>query len=132
MAEKPHVTKRTPATLAELQTLCETLYQRDGFVKWAEVADILGVTRQAVFNRLNKAVEQGHLTEDDVNRWRSMSSRHAQSRKNLELKRENERLRITATLTQENKQWLIQQSILHRATTSDILNGLINKERRST
>lgn len=129
MPEKPLVTKRAPATLQELRTLCETLYLRDGFVKWAEVADILGITRQAVFNRLNKAVEQGQLTEDDVNRWRSMSSRHAQSRKNLELKRENEKLRITVTLTPENKQWLTQQAILHRATTSDILNGLINKER---
>jgi MarR-like DNA-binding transcriptional regulator SgrR of sgrS sRNA len=129
MPDNPLVTKRTPATLQELQTLCETLYTRDGFVKWAEVADILGVTRQAVFNRLNKAVEQGHLTKDDVNRWRSMSSRHAQSRKNLELKREHEKLRIAATLTPENKQWLMQQSVLHRATTSDVINGLITKAR---
>ncbi len=102
MHDKPVVTKRTPATLQELQTLCETLYIRDGFVKWAEVADILGVTRQAVFNRLNKAVEQGHLTEADVDRWRSMRRRQAQSRNNPEPERENERLAISATLTPEN------------------------------
>lgn len=129
MTEKPYPAKRPPATLQELETICETLYLRDGFVKWAEVADILGITRQAVFNRLNKAVEQGQLTESVVERWRSMSSRHAQSRKNRQLRKEKEKLRIEATLTPENKEWLTQQSILHKVTTSDIVNGLMNKAR---
>lgn len=129
---KPLVTRRQPATLEEIKALCETLFIRDGFVKWAEVASILGISRQAVFNRLNKALDQGQISEPEFERWRSMSSRQAQSRKNEQKRRENEKLRIAATLTPENKQWLMTQTVLNKATTSDIINGLMNKARQST
>lgn len=123
------VTKRATTTFEELCTLCENLYKRDGFVKWAEVASVLGVSRQAVFNRLNDAVKRGALTEDAMDRWRSASSRRAKARENLQLKRENEKLRISVTLTPDNKRWLSYQCDKTACISSDVINGLINKAR---
>ncbi len=123
------IEKRVPATLDELKALCERLYRRDGFVKWVEVAEILGVSRQAVFNRMNNAVKQGTVTESEFEKWRSSSSRRAKARENLQLKRENEKLRISVTLTPDNKRWLAYQCEKSQAISSDIINGLINLAR---
>lgn len=123
------IEKRVPASLDELKALCERLYRRDGFVKWAEVAEILGVSRQAVFNRMNNAVKQGTVTESEFEKWRSSSSRRAKARENLQLKRENEKLRISVTLTPDNKRWLAYQCEKSQAISSDIINGLINLAR---
>lgn len=117
------------ATLAELTGLCERIYERDGFVKWSEVAETLGLSRQAVQSRLSKAVASGELTEDVYDRWRSVSSRLAQSKSNRELKKENDRLRISVVLTPENKQWVLEECVTRRCSSADIINGLINKER---
>jgi hypothetical protein len=125
------IVKRAPATLEEVKALCDDLYNRDGFVKWAEVAEILGVSRQAIFNRLNASVAKGQLSEAEVERWRSSSSRRALTRKNKQLRREQEKLRISVTLTPDNKRWLAYNSKKEHCTTSDIINGLINKARSS-
>lgn len=109
--------------------MCEHLYKRDGFVKWTEVAELLGVTRQAVFNRLNDAVKRGRLSAEDLDRWRSSASRRAQSRQNIKLKKESEKLRISITLTPDNKRWIAYQCEQLHCISSDIINGLINLER---
>ncbi len=126
----PLVTKCAPATVEELRTLCENIYKRDGFVKWTEVAELLGASRQAIFNRLNVSVAKGQLTEAEVERWRSFS-RRALTRKNEQLRREQEKLRISVTLTSDNKRWLAYNSQKEHCTTSDIINGLINRAREA-
>lgn len=116
----------------ELRQACEKLYQRDGFVKWAEIADAYGITRQAVHARLKAAIERGDLDDATFDRWRSVSSRRAQSRTNRELSRERDRCTLTITLTPENVSWLRTECLARRATSSDLINGLLNKARASS
>ena len=42
---------------------CEDFYKRDGFVKWADVARALGISRQAVQIRITKLRENGNLDD---------------------------------------------------------------------
>lgn len=121
------VPKYTPLT--DITGLCERIYERDGFVKWSEVASALGLSRQAVQARLSKAVAAGDLPEDVYDRWRSVSSRLTQSKRNRELKKENERCRISVVLSPENKQWVLEECVTRRCSSADIINGLINRER---
>ena len=115
--------------LEEIIGLCESIYKRDGFVKWSEVADILGITRSAVQARLAKAVATSKLSQETYENWRSVSSRVAQSKKNKEIRLENDRCRITVVLTPRNKQWIQEQGALRQCTSSDIINGLLTRER---
>ena len=119
--------KYTP--LEEITTLCERIYESDGFVKWSEVAKLLGITRSAVQARLSKAVASGRLSEETYNKWRSVSSRLMESRRRLDLKRENERCRVTIVLTPANKKWIQEQCETRGCSSADLINGFITRER---
>ncbi len=122
---------RSLIKLDELIAACEALYARDGFVKWSEIAETYGISRQAVHARFKAAIERGDLSEADFERWRSVSSRRAQSKVNLELKRERERCNLSITLSPENVSWLRKECLARRASSSDVLNGLITKARNA-
>jgi hypothetical protein len=117
--------------LEEISEVCERFYQRDGFVKWSDVASVFGISRQAVQNRLRTAVEKGDLPADTVARWQSVSSRLAASRERREQAREDAKLTIQVTLTSENLKWLRTECGVRGLRSSDVVNGLINKQRQS-
>lgn len=117
------------ATLQDLINTCEEYYRVHGFVKWSDVARVFDISRQAVFSRLVAAVERGDLDGAMLERWRSVSSRQATSRRNREESRERDKLQLRFTVTPENKRWLELQSTLYKATYADLINGLINKAR---
>ncbi len=124
-----------PASAVSLQQLfitCEALYQRDGFVRWADVAKTHGVTRQAVQLRLRRAMEQGELEETTFKRWQSMSTRRTETAKRSDAKEKlRKSLIMSFSLTPENHAWLKDQCTERGCTRADILNGLINKARIS-
>ncbi len=120
----------TVVPLEAITATCEQLYNANGFVKWADVAKIHGLSRQAIHNRLQNATERGDLNPDDLDRWRSMSARAAKSKANEEMRREHEKLRLSMTLTPENKRWLDTECVSRQLRAGDIINGLITKARR--
>lgn len=113
--------------------ICEKLYQLNGFVKWADVGKALGVSRQAVQLRLKAAIRRGELTEADYERWASMTARAAVARENRAKSRvidtERKRQNLSCRLSPENAEWLRTECVFRKATSADIINGLINKER---
>lgn len=127
----PAGSARSQVTLPEIVATCEKFYARDGFVKWADVARVYDITRQAVQFRLKKAVATGELDEATFNRWASPTSRAAAARNNRLASREREKLQIRLTLSEENIKWLREQCVLRGVTSADILNGLLNKARES-
>lgn len=112
----------------ELIKTCEALYARDGYVKWAEVATIFGVARQSVRLRVKDAVAKGEIPSEDAQRWHSMASRAALTRRNRMESRLKEKFRLDIQLTTENYAWLNEQCTSRGVTKADIVNGLINKE----
>jgi len=110
--------------LDDLVATCEQLYEANGFVKWADVGKVHGMSRQGVLNRLQNATERGDLAPDLLDRWRSVSSRRAQSQI-------REKLYLRILVTEENKRWLDTESVLHKASQADIINGLINRARQA-
>ena len=125
----PLSSPRSSVTLDELTELCERFYQRDGFVKWAEVAETFGITRQAVQARLKQAVTRGRLTPETVDRWQSMSARAASTRKKEAERKFNRSLVVEIQLTPANSKWLRTECAVRNLRSSDIINGLINKAR---
>lgn len=120
------------ASLAQLIATCEVIYQRDGFVRWVDVAKVLGVSRQAVQLRLRRAIELGQIEQSTYDRWESMSSRRtavAQRAKEKKLDEGKRNLRVM--LTQENSDWLNTECDVRNCTRADIVNGLITKARIS-
>ena len=115
--------------LEDIVATCEQLYAANGFVKWADVGKIHEMSRQAIHNRLNNAVERGDLAPEVMDRWRSTTSRLAKSKANEELRRENEKLRFQMTLTPENKRWLDTECVARGIRSADLVNGLITKAR---
>ena len=115
--------------------ICEKLYQLNGFVKWADVGQALGVSRQAVQLRLRAAVARGDLPESEMERWASVSSRRAVARENHKRSRltyeEKRRLKTEFTLLPENYEWLRAECVFRKATSADIINGLLNVARLS-
>jgi hypothetical protein len=109
--------------------LCEEHFKRQGFVVWSEIARHLNISRQAVLTRLQTGVRTGQITQADLDRWRSTSSRHKASEARRKASRAAESLQMTFTLTPENKAWLTTESSVRGARPADILNGLINLAR---
>ena len=120
-----------PATLEAITHTCEETYKRDGYVRWAEVASIHGISRQAVHARIKDAVAQGSLSPEDVARWQSMSSRAALARHRRDTQELHRRLRLDIQLTVDNYTWLDSQCASRSCTRTDIVNGLLNKERQA-
>ena len=115
----------------QLLQSCADFYKRDGFVKWADVARALGVSREAVRQRVQKAISTGELDQATYELYQSMSARRAASRYNKELSRDLDKRRPQVLLTPENYAWLRAQTELRRLTASDIINGLINRARET-
>lgn len=113
--------------LEDIIKTCERLYEAHGFVKWADVGEIFGVSRQSILQRLQNATERGDLAPGTLDRWRSTSARIAQSKSNEQLRRENERLKISITLTPNNRRWLDTECVVRQCRPADIINGLLTK-----
>lgn len=122
-------------TNQQLFDTCEKLYQLNGFVKWSDVGKVLGVSRQAVQLRLRAAQARGDLDDATYERWSSMTARAAAARENRARSRERDRERhrheIRFRLSPENAEWLRAESVFRKATSADIINGLINKAREA-
>lgn len=118
-------------TFDEVARACESFYQRDGFVSWSAVAEIFGVSRQAIQARVKSAVTNGTLDQATYDRWLSVSSRRALTRQREADKRAARKLNIDITLTPANLTWLRTEAALRKVTASDIINGLLNKARES-
>lgn len=118
----------------ELRARAEAHYARQGFVKWADLGWELGVTRQRVLQMIQAAVELGHLTESDVERYRSEASRRAASRTNEKARHQLDKLKLRVALTPENFEWL--ESAMGGAasgtTRSDLINTAITQYRKHT
>jgi hypothetical protein len=124
-----------PASAVSLQQLfitCEALYQRDGFVRWIDVAKTHGISRQAVQLRFKAAIERGELDQATYDRWQSMSARRTTTAQRSDAKEKlRKSLIMSLSLTPENHAWLKDQCTERGCTRADILNGLINKARIS-
>ena len=118
-------------TLEHLLALCERFYEKNGFVKWSEVAEVVGLSRQAIQLRLKSAVERGLITQEKVDRYRSMSSRTAAARERKEASRALRNQRIAVLFTDENLQWLREESVIRGVRIPDIINGLVNRAREA-
>ena len=113
--ETPAPRRRGPqpkVTLEHLLSICERFYEKNGFVKWADVAEALGISRQGVQLRLKTAVERGEISQELVERFQSMTSRAAVSRENRENRQDRERLRLSVLFTAENLQWLQEEAVV--------------------
>jgi hypothetical protein len=111
----------------ELISLAESHYARQGFVKWTDLASELGLSRQRILQLLQQAVCRGHLTEDDLDRYRSEAARRAAARTNESLRRDLERLKVKLILTPDNLSWLDSAlaAAPHGSTRSDLINAAI-------
>jgi len=109
---------------------CERHYAAQGFVKWTDIATELGVSRQLILNRVQRAVCHGLLTSADLDRYRSASSRLAASRASKDMRRDNRALTITVTLTPDNKAWLTEAITARPGSTpSDFINTSLTQLR---
>lgn len=118
--------------LQQILLTCEALYQKDGFVRWVDVAKSYGLSRQAIQLRLRRAIEAGHLDQSTYDRWESMSSRRTTTAKRRkERKQEESRLSIKCALTPDNHTWLQAECERRGCTRSDIVNGIITRARLS-
>ena len=132
--ETPAPRRRGPQPKVRLEhhlSICERFYEKNGFVKWADVAEALGISRQGVQLRLKTAVERGEISQELVERFQSMTSRAAVSRENRENKQDRERLRLSVLFTAENLQWLQEEAVVRGVRTNDIVNGLVNRAREA-
>jgi hypothetical protein len=111
----------------------EIHYARQGFVKWSDLAFELGVSRQRILQMMQQAVCLGHLTEDDLDRYRSEAARRAAARTNEELRRGLSRLKVSVVLTPENLEWLSKThaDAPHGTTVGDLINTAITHYRNN-
>jgi hypothetical protein len=117
---------RSTIALDDLLALCERFYERDGFVKWAEVGAAVGVSRQAIHARLTSAVRAGHLSPEAYDRLQSVTARTASSRGR---RAERHLQDLRCALTPENATWLRHEAALRKVRRADIVNGLLTRQR---
>lgn len=121
---------KSQVPLNQIFVSCEALYQRDGFVKWADVAKIHGLSRQAIPKRMQRAIDSGELDKATYDRWSSMSSRRAiLAQRRTETKQSEGRNVTRLSFTEDNADWLRTECEVRQCTRADIINGLINKAR---
>ena len=120
------------ARYTELLKRAEAHYERQGFVKWSDLATELGVSRQRVMQMLQSAVGHNLITGDDLDRYRSPSSRSKLSRANEALRREIDKQRIKLALLPENYAWLesAMQASPQGTTRGDLINAAITHYRK--
>lgn len=116
-----------PERYQQLLALAEAHYARQGFVKWSALATELGLSRQRILQLMQQAVGLGHITSDDLDRYRSEAARRMAARTNRELSRELERLKLQVVLTPDNLRWLnsAHAAAPHGDTRSDLINSAI-------
>lgn len=114
----------------EFFALCEQHFQRDGFVKWSAVARELGVTRQSVSNRIEKAVLSGDLSPEDYERWSGKSARQVLSAERQAERDDQLRRRIRVILSPENHDWVIRECNARNIHTGDLINELIDLHKK--
>lgn len=121
--------------LTELLEVCERFYARDGFVKFADVAKALGISRQAVQLRLARATERGDLDDATLQRYRSPVGRAAVARERRKVAEDNERERRLArfhvSVTPENAKWIRSEAAFRRLGFNEFINGVITKAREA-
>lgn len=120
---------KKPVSRDEFFAICEDHFRRDGFVKWSAIADQLGVTRQAVAARLEKAVRLGHLSEDDYRRWAGTKAREVFSTEREAERQDRKRRTVAPVLTSENHAWLLAECARRHIRSGDLINELIKKAR---
>lgn len=112
-----------------VRDICEAFYERDGFVVWKQAASALGTTRQNLRKRLDSAVRQGRLSQEDYDRWHSVSSRRAVTRERVKrnevAKADRSKRTFQVIFTPENYAWVRAQSVLLGVTAADVVNGLV-------
>jgi hypothetical protein len=119
-------------TYVDLIERCERHYAAQGFVKWSDLATELGVSRQLILQKLQRAVCHGLVSPADLDRFRSTAARTRLGRTNEDIRRANDRFRVQLTLTSDNHQWLrAQVQSRPGVTTADLINGLITRARES-
>lgn len=92
----------------------------------------VGVSRQLILEKLQRAVCRGLISSVDLDRYRSVAARNALARTNEGVRRANDRLRIELTLTPDNHQWLrAQVQSRPGVTTADLINGFITRAREA-
>lgn len=109
----------------------EAHYSRQGFVKWSDLASELGVSRQRILQMMQIAIGLGHITADDLDRYRSVASRSKMALQNKEMRRDLERCRMQLTLTPENYEWLVAACEFgsYGTTRSDLINTALTHYR---
>lgn len=121
---------KSQVPLNQIFVSCEALYQRDGFVKWADVAKIHGLSRQAIPKRMERAIASGELDQATYDRWSSMSSRRSIiAKRQADNKRRDMKNVVQFSLSQDNADWIRTECEVRQCTRADIINGLINKAR---
>jgi hypothetical protein len=123
------VASKKPVSRLEFFALCEDHFRRDGFVKWSAIADELGVTRQAVAARLEKAVRLGHLSEDDYKRWAGTKARAVFSKEREADRVDKKQRTMTTLLTPENHAWIYSYCEKNHIRTGEFINNLVTKAR---
>lgn len=119
-------------TYVELIERCEHHYNAQGFVKWSDLATELGVSRQLILQKLQRAVCHGLISPADLDRYRSAAVRTRLGRTNEGIRRANDRLRVQLALTPDNHRWLrTQVQSRPGVTTADLINGFITRARES-
>ena len=89
-------------------------FKRYGYVRWSDVADSVGCSRQNVHNQIQKAVAAGVVLEAEYETW-AKSYMNASTRK--------------LKLTPANWDWLEAEAESRGRRRDDILNELLNRER---
>jgi hypothetical protein len=119
-------------TYDDLIERCERHYNAQGFVKWSDLATELGVSRQLILQKLQRAVCHGLISPADLDRYRSTAARTRLGRTNEGIRNANGRLRVPVVLTPENHRWLrAQVESRPGVTTADLINGFITRARES-
>ena len=89
-------------------------FQRYGYVRWADVADNLAVSRQSGHNEIQRAVDMGMVDTTEYETWRKSY-----------LKAGVRKLRLTP----DNWEWLEAKAKKRGRRRDDVLNDLLNKQR---
>lgn len=111
----------------EFFAICRDHYTQDGFVKWSAVAEKLGVSRQAVSTRINKALRSGHLSNEEYERWNGQDARKLLSSE-LETRRADQKARtIRVVLSLKNHQWVSDECHRRRIKTGHLINEILDQ-----
>lgn len=107
----------TLTRLDRILSNASTQYDQQGYVRWPEIAEQEGISRQRVLQVLQIGIEQGRVTADYVQELRG----------SLEAARV-----ISFKCSSVNREWLTQQAETLNCRLSDVLNRVVTSHRLST